>query len=149
MTDGSETTRRRTRVFVADGHAGYRDGMARLLEDHIEQRVRECRTRGRVSIVADFLQLELEPIEQGAPRLVRLARVVLEAIVESSIAECRGVGRVSAKVRFPVGVCEAIDGGRGGCGRHAVMLATATGHWTTPMNSIVAIIRSRTARFRS
>jgi DNA-binding NarL/FixJ family response regulator len=34
VTDGSETTRRRTRVFVADGHAGYRDGMARLLEDH-------------------------------------------------------------------------------------------------------------------
>jgi DNA-binding NarL/FixJ family response regulator len=34
VTDGSETTTRRTRVFVADGHAGYRDGMARLLGDH-------------------------------------------------------------------------------------------------------------------
>jgi DNA-binding NarL/FixJ family response regulator len=34
VTDGSETTGRRTRVFVADGHAGYREGMARLLGDH-------------------------------------------------------------------------------------------------------------------
>jgi DNA-binding NarL/FixJ family response regulator len=34
VTDGSETTTHRTRVFVADGHASYRDGMARLLEGH-------------------------------------------------------------------------------------------------------------------
>ena len=34
MTDGSETTTRRTRVFLADGHGSYRDGMARLLGDH-------------------------------------------------------------------------------------------------------------------
>jgi two-component system nitrate/nitrite response regulator NarL len=34
VTDGSETTMRRTRVFVADGHARYRDGMARLLGGH-------------------------------------------------------------------------------------------------------------------
>ncbi len=34
VTDGSETTGRRTRVFIADGHASYRDGMARLLGEH-------------------------------------------------------------------------------------------------------------------
>lgn len=34
MTDGSETTTRRTRVFVADGHASYRDGISRLLGGH-------------------------------------------------------------------------------------------------------------------
>lgn len=34
VTEGSETTARPTRVFVADGHATYRDGMARLLGDH-------------------------------------------------------------------------------------------------------------------
>jgi hypothetical protein len=34
VTDGSETTTRRTRVFVADGHANYREGMTRLLGAH-------------------------------------------------------------------------------------------------------------------
>lgn len=34
VSDGSEATTHRTRVFVADGHANYRDGMARLLGDH-------------------------------------------------------------------------------------------------------------------
>jgi DNA-binding NarL/FixJ family response regulator len=34
VTDGSETTTRRTRVFVADGHASYREGMASLLRAH-------------------------------------------------------------------------------------------------------------------
>lgn len=34
VTDGSETLTRPTRVFVADGHASYRDGMARLLGAH-------------------------------------------------------------------------------------------------------------------
>jgi DNA-binding NarL/FixJ family response regulator len=34
VTDGSEATTHRTRVFVTDGHASYRDGMARLLGDH-------------------------------------------------------------------------------------------------------------------
>ena len=34
VTDGSESTPRRTRVFIADDHEGYRGGMARLIGDH-------------------------------------------------------------------------------------------------------------------
>lgn len=34
VTEGSETTVRRMRVFIADDHAGYRGGMARLIDDH-------------------------------------------------------------------------------------------------------------------
>ena len=34
VTDGPGATTHRTRVFVADGHTSYRDGMARLLGDH-------------------------------------------------------------------------------------------------------------------
>ena len=34
VTDGSGPTPRRMRVFIADDHAGYRGGMARLVGDH-------------------------------------------------------------------------------------------------------------------
>jgi DNA-binding NarL/FixJ family response regulator len=34
VTDGSESIPRRTRVFIADDHDGYRGGMARLIGDH-------------------------------------------------------------------------------------------------------------------
>lgn len=34
VTDGSESTARKTRVFIADDHDGYRGGMARLIGDH-------------------------------------------------------------------------------------------------------------------
>ncbi len=34
VTDGSATAPRRTRVFIADDHDGYRGGMARLIGDH-------------------------------------------------------------------------------------------------------------------
>ena len=89
------------------------------------QRVGEGRTSGRVPLVANVGQLELEPVEERAPRLVRLARVVLETVVEASVAERRGEGRVATKGRLPIGVGEAVKGGRCGCGAHAVMLATA------------------------
>jgi DNA-binding NarL/FixJ family response regulator len=34
VTDGSESMARRTRVFIADDHAGYRGGMVRLVGEH-------------------------------------------------------------------------------------------------------------------
>jgi DNA-binding NarL/FixJ family response regulator len=34
VTDEPETTARAMRVFIADDHAGYRTGMARLISDH-------------------------------------------------------------------------------------------------------------------
>ncbi len=131
------------RVDVEGGDVGVEDGAVD------PQRVGEGGASGRVPLVANVGQLELEPVEERAPRLVRLARVVLEPVVEASVAERRGEGRVATKGRLPVRVGEAVEGGRCGCGGHAVMLATARGHWMTPMNSIVAIIRSRTARLRS
>ena len=131
------------RVDVEGGDVGVEDGAVD------PQRVGEGGARRRVPLVANVGQLELEPVEERAPRLVRLARVVLEPVVEASVAERRGEGRVATEDRLPVRVGEAVEGGRCGCGGHAVMLATARGHWMTPMNSIVAIIRSRTARLRS
>ena len=131
------------RVHGEGGDVGVEDGVVD------PQRIGQGGTGGRVSVVADVGQLELEPVKQRAPGSVRLARVVLESVVEASVAERGREGRVAAQERLPVGVGEAVEGGRCGSGGHAAMLATGEGHWMTPMNSIVAIIRSRTARLRS
>ncbi len=103
----------------------------------------------RVAIIAEPSQLELEATEQRAPGTVGIGRFVLEAIVETTVADGRREGRVAPEERLPVGVGETVEGGRNGGGGHRAMLATAAHHWMMPMNSIVAIIRSRTARFRS
>jgi DNA-binding NarL/FixJ family response regulator len=127
VTDGSESMARRTRVFIADDHAGYRGGMARLVGEHPgleivgEAADGEAALRGVVELQPDVALLDVRmPGLTGLEVCRRLnaassasnTRIVLitgtpDRVIAAKAAEAGAVALLD-KETPPAAICEEL-----------------------------------------